>query len=377
MRRVLLLAATLAVVAGTAGANAPAKPEHESVYGLIHGTSGYAVARLDRDTLRPVGRKVPVGYMDDFAYDWNGWLAYVDGLRLRVIDPEKMKLFTSIRLPAGGPVAVAWLQWGAIVLVTDSEVRRVDWFSGKVTRTARFDGGVVARARGHHELVLLLAPKSGIGAARLMVIDGRGRARVIPVPRIAVGTQVDLGNDPPTGQSRLPGLALDAARQVAYVVGDGLVAEIPLAGVATYHALRGTFAKVIAGSWHSAAWLGGGTLAVTGRASSDGRRSDAMGLGFVDTTTWATRLVDRDVSLVTAWQDLALAPGALAGGLAAFDSSGAERFRLLAGQDVSVVATTPARAYLQTSNEWAAVELPSGRIVARPGNEFRRLLVPR
>jgi hypothetical protein len=376
MRRVLLLAATLAVVAGTAGANAPAKPEHESVYGLIFGSSGYAVARLDRDTLRPVGRKVSVGYLDDFAYDWNGWLAYADGLRLRVIDPEKMKLFTSVRLPAGAPLAVAWLQWGAIIVVTESEIRRVDWAAGTVTRTARFDGSVVARVRGHHELVLLLAPK-GIGAARLMVVDGRGRARVIPVPRISVGTQVELGNDPPTGQSRVAGLALDAARKVAYVVGDGLVAEVPLAGVATYHALRGTFAKVIAGSWHSAAWLGGSTLAVAGRASADGRRSDAMGLGFVDTTTWATRLVDRDVSLVTAWQDLALAPGALAGGLAAFDSSGAERFRLLAGQDVSVVATTPARAYVQTSTEWAAVELPTGRIVARPGNEFRRLLVPR
>jgi hypothetical protein len=383
MRRALLLAATLAVAAGSAGGNAPAKPEHEAVYGVIDGAPA-RLALLDRDTLEPIGRSVSLGYLDAFAYDSNGWLAYADGRRLRIIDPERMRPFTSIRLLAGRPVAVGWLKWDSIVVVTGTtvaEVRTVDWAKRKVVRTARVEGTIVASARGDRELVFLLAPDVEIGPARLLVIDPEGRARVIPVPRISVGSHFDEGN-PPTGASRVPGLALDAERDVAYVVGDGLVAEVPLGGTATYHALRGTFAKEIAGSWRSAAWLGGGTLAVSGRLSPDGREVEPMGLELVDTRTWTTRLVDRGVMHVERWQNLALAWGegkpTDATGLVAFDSSGAKRFRLFAGHSVWVAGTTPTRAYVQVSDdESAAVELPSGRVVARPAREFPFLLTVR
>jgi hypothetical protein len=380
MRRALLLAATLAVVAGSAGGNAPAKLEHEAVYGVIDSAPA-RLALLDRDTLEPIGRSVSLGYLDSFAYDFNGWLAFADGRRIRIIEPAKMRPFTSIRLYTGRPVAVAWLRWESIVVVTGTtivEVRTVDWATRRVVRTARVEGTVVASARGDHELVLLLAPEVEIGPARLLVIDPEGRARVIQVPRISVGSHFDGGN-PPRGENRVPGLALDAEHDVAYVVGDGLVAEVPLTGSATYHALRGTFTKEIAGSWRSAAWLGSGTLAVAGRVSPDGRQVEPAGLELVDTRTWATRLVDRGVMHVERWQDLALAWGQGGPtGLVAFDPSGVERFRLFAGHSVWVAGTTSTRAYVQISDdESAAVELPSGRVVARPGREFPMLLTVR
>jgi hypothetical protein len=377
MRRLLLLAVVFTVAAGTAGSS-PAKLEHGLVYGLVQDSATTWLTRLDPDTLAPLGPRASLGHLTGFAYDTNGWLAYANGWRLRIVNLESMKPFKSIRLGAGAPVAVAWLRWETIVTVTGTtvtEVRAVDWSTDRVVRKARVKGTVVGRARGDDELVLLVGPAGKIGPVRLLVVDGAGRTRVIALPRIVAGQHWDDMN-PPTGEHRQPALTLDAANDVAYVAGNGLVAEVPLAGAATYHALRGTFAKVVAGSWQSAAWLGNGMLALAGFESADGRRINATGLELVDTRTWTSRLVRTDVSRVTSSNGLALGTGAIWGeaeeergiGVVAIDAQGAERFHALPGMSALVAAVTATRAYVHVDGgRVAVIDLLSGRVVRTDG----------
>lgn len=374
MRRLLLLLLSVAVAAGVAGGTAPAKPGHTTLYGVVDSS----LSGLDPDTLEPVGPRVSVGTRGIFAYDSHGWLAYMDGRRLRIIDVQRMRPFKDVPLFTAAPVAVGWLQWDTIVAVTGTsgtlEVRAIDWATDKVVRTARAAGTVVARAHGDDELVLLVAPVSELGPSRLLVVDAAGKTRVISVARITAGQHWDTSRNPPTGQARQPGLALDAEHDVAYVVGDGLVAEVPLAGTASYHALRGTFAKEIAGTTTSAAWLGNGTLAVAGSTSADGRRIDPTGLDLVDTRTWSSRLIRNDASWVEAKDGLALVSGTSwmeaeerrGIGVIGIDANGVERFHVLGGEWASVVGYSATRAYLyRDGRRGAAVDLATGRIVAQ------------
>jgi hypothetical protein len=389
MRRLLLLLVAVAMAAGVAGGTAPAKPGHTSLYGLVSANAGTWLSGLDPDTLEPLGTRLSLGTVGAFAYDSHGWLAYADGRRVRIVDVQRMRAFKSIPLWTGMPVAVGWLQWDTIVVVTGMsvlEVRAIDWATERVVRTARVNGTVVARARGDDELVLLLAPAGEIGPARLLVVEPTGKARVIPVPRISAGQQWDSSTDPPTGKGRQPGLALDAEHDVAYVVGDGLVAEVPLAGSAAYHSLRGSFAKVIAGKWVSAAWLGNGTLAIAGSVSADGRRIDATGLELVDTRTWTSKVVENGASWVEPSNGLALVTGTswMDGeerrgiGVLGIDSNGNERFHVLAGEWASVVGVSATRAYLsRDGRRGAAVDLASGRVVAQFDRDVPVLLALR
>jgi hypothetical protein len=388
MRRLLLIAIAAAVAAGTAGGSS-AKPGHTTLYGLVGAGADTWLSGLDPDTLEPVGTRVRAGSIGGFAYDSHGWLAYADGRRVRIVDMERMRPFKSIPFFTGMPVAVGWLRWDTIVVVSGMsviEVRAIDWATDKVVRTARVEGSVVARAHGDDELVLLLAPAGEIGPVRLLVVNAVGRARVISVARITAGQHWDSATDPPTGETRQPALALDAAHDVAYVVGDGLVAEVPLAGAAAYHALRGAFAKVVAGRWASAAWLGDGTLAVAGSVSADGRRMDPTGLELVDTRAWTSRVLRSDASWVEQKDGLALVTGtswregqAQRGiGVLGIDSSGNERFHVLSGEWASVAGFSATRAYLSRDGRaGVAVDLASGRVVAQFDHDVPYLLTLR
>jgi hypothetical protein len=119
------------------------------------------------------------------------------------------------------------------------------------------------------------------------------------------------------------GLAVDPAGGRAFVVAAGAtVAEVDLAGLdVTYHSLRQprsllrrlahwlvppAEAKLAAGTWRSACWLGGGTLAVWGtdaRVAGDTPaefRSDtrSSGIKLVDTRTWTVRALDPEATAV-------------------------------------------------------------------------------
>ena len=121
--------------------------------------------------------------------------------------------------------------------------------------------------------------------------------------------------------SRDAGLAVDPAGGRAFVVAAGpTVAEVDLAGLhVTYHRLRQPVsllrrlahwlvppaqAKLAAGTWRAACWLGNGSLAVWGTdarvtgATPAELRSDLSpsGLKLVDTRTWTVRTLDPEAT---------------------------------------------------------------------------------
>jgi hypothetical protein len=147
-------------------------------------------------------------------------------------------------------------------------------------------------------------------------MDARGGVRAVELAGVLAGFQGPPDWDRPGayGVSREAGLAVDPAGGRAFVVAAGsTVAEIDLAGLrVTYRHLRppGSLlrrlahwlvspaeAKLAAGTWRGACWLGGGTLAVWGtdaRVTGDTPaelESDtrASGLKLVDTRTWTVR----------------------------------------------------------------------------------------
>jgi hypothetical protein len=182
-------------------------------------------------------------------------------------------------------------------------------------------GGVAAGDR----LVLLRTPMGRIGTPGLLVVSADGGVRTVELGGIQAGFQDPPDWDRPAayGVSRDAGLAVDPAGGRAFVVAAGAtMAEVDLAGLdVTYHNLRQprsllrrlahwlvppAEAKLAAGTWRSACWLGGGTLAgwgtdarVTGDTPAE-LRSDtrASGIKLVDTRTWTARALDPEATAV-------------------------------------------------------------------------------
>lgn len=382
-------AAVLAVLA-LAGADASAK-SGESLYGVVGGRSAVTLVQLDPETLRPLpGRRLRLGAATATgAVVRAGDLAYADGYRLRLIDLATMKPFASVVIGPGLVQAVAWPEWQRILVMSGGQglvhFVAVDRSVMKVTRRTFVRGTLIGYERTPTGLVLLVAPQDGIGPARLVIVDERARIREVALERVAAGSRWD-DFDPPRGESRSPGLAVDPAGRVAYVAtSDGLVAEIPLDGSPRYHAVRGSYAKIVAGSWRTAKWLGAGIIAVVGSDSADGRSSRPSGLELVDTRTWSSRMVLPGASHVLRWRDGVLATGAPwdeeAGrgpgiGVVSVSRDGGERFRLFAAEQVWIEAVTQTRAYVYAEGAQHAyvVDLLSGRIVAHVAKPLPWLL---
>lgn len=358
MRRAAALVAVLAL----AGADASAKDW--PLYGLVSNRSSISLVRLDPLTLeRLPGRQLRLGTRTSAAALVRGGdLALADDATLQLIDLGTMRRFGTVRLGfgAGAARAVAWSDWRWIVVVRGGqgliELVAVDRSVMKVARRTFVKGSLVAYERSESELVLLVAPMEGIGAARLVVVDPEARTREIMLERVTAGSRCDHDTaTEPTCDSRTPALAVDPTRRIAYVVtADGVVADVALEGATRYHAVRGRYAKTVSGSWRRAEWLGGGILAVAGSDSVDGRRSEPSGLELVDTRTWTSRLVLRGAANVVRWRDGVLATGtpwdaergALPGiGVVYVGRDGTERFRVGTPSEMWIAAATPTRAY--------------------------------
>ena len=372
-KRAAVLLVLLGVVAA-GGANAPAKGGEQEVYGLLTAVRGSALARLDPVTLEPLARtRVQLGRLNGFAYDeWHGYLALDDGYRLRIVGLSQLAPRATLRLGTADPTALAWLSWDTIVVVRRHRVLAVDWMLRKVRTRATFSGDVVAQARGDDELVLLLAPSGSLGPARLLVVRPTGATRIVSLPGIAAGTEWTT-DQPPTGKTQVPGLALDAEHGTAYVTSGGAVVEVPLRGTPVSHLLHGRFAKSISGRWESAAWLGNARLAVAGSVSADGTTSTPTGLAVVDTRSWSVVASRPTTSFVVRWGELALTAGVTLDGLgqrqgsavAAVDRTGAERWTALAGVGSGFQAVTAAHGYVTVDgNRLAVLDLGTGRVLA-------------
>jgi hypothetical protein len=271
---------------------------------LPYGVSGYAWS--------PDRSRLVLGDLDDDA--------------LHVVDPARLRRLATIRfgMVAEAPQQLAWLGPRRLAVVAGSPsdgatLVMADPVAGRVlSRQPLAPAGIVA-ARAGDRLVLLHSEVDRIGPARLSVVDDRGRIETVQLSGVRAGFQnpPDWGRPGAYGTTRDVGLAVDPAGERAFVVAAGTtVAEVDLASLrVTYRQLRppasllrrlahwlvpSAEAKQVAGTWRSACWLGGGTLAVWGGDSAvtgDTPETQRMGqhpsgLKLVDTRTWTIRPLD-------------------------------------------------------------------------------------
>jgi DNA-binding beta-propeller fold protein YncE len=225
---------------------------------------------------------------------------------------------------AEAPQGLAWLSPRRVAVVAGNPydgatLVMADPVAGRVVSRRRLDPAGIATVRAGDRLVLLHTPVDQIGPVRLSVVDARGRLRTVELAGARGGFQSPPDWDRPGayGISRDAGLAVDPEGGRAFVVAAGpTVVEVDLDSLqVTYRQLRQPLpllrrlarwlvppaeAKLAAGSWRSACWLGGGTLAVWGtdaRVSGDTpetlrSRELPSGVKLIDTLAWTIRPLD-------------------------------------------------------------------------------------
>ena len=331
-------------------------PSHAAtVYGAAwEGT--LQLARLDADTMRLTGRRVPL------AREPLGWSFSPDrsrlvtgstarGARLRFVDLRRMRLLGDLTVSRrGSGIATAWVgprrvlsvvvlpgccgAGDTVVAVVDAERHRVLW-------RQRLGGSLQAGERLGRSLLLVLGPRGdAVGPSRLVQVGPHGAARSVALPEIISGTR-------PSGtvtESWSPGLAVDRSGRRAFVVqAQAPVAEVDLRtfGVES-HRMQATpraADDALRGPQRDALWLGRGKLAITGldhNAVAAGRsRERPAGLTLVDTRRWVARKIDAQTT------DVALASGTLLASSYLYDS----RSRRITGSGLSGYSPTGRRKF--------------------------------
>lgn len=428
MRRVPLAASAVAAVligaASPGGGDsplplrAPAPPTAQPLALAGDGT-GSVLEQLDPATLSPLRRSARL------AGGASGWTVSPEH-RLLAIDtyPSSSDGSTStlrfanaatlrwvrrgIRLD-GYFVAASWPAESRLYALTGASsgsglsLQTVDTVAKKIVAHKAIPGTAASVAHTEGGLVVLGEPANAVAPASLVVVGREGAVRSVVLDRILAGTHVDESSNDPIATTRQPGLAVDAANGVAYVVDpSGLVAEIRLADLAVaYHRLDRSFlsrlagwltppaeAKGLEGPVLEATWLGDGLIAVTGTSNSTTRRKDGStvfstgpaGLRVVDTHDWSERTLDPRTDTAVVADGLLLASGGRwsngdsqsvtgAEGLAAYGSDGTLRWRLDPGTKFWIEAVVGARALVQayatggTLQPIQLVDLDSGTVV--------------
>jgi hypothetical protein len=376
MRRLGLLAA-LAVLVLPGGRSSDrllplhqAPPATSSLTGIVYEPGGlYRLAQVDPATLG-VGRTsdaIPQGY---------GWARSPDGTQLALgtgvrgsYETTALQLVDSTTLAlVGKPVvfpglvrAAVWPASGALYAVVEtmgrSSLQTVDPETRKIVAQRRIGGQFLSHARFDRGLVLLLGVEGKIAPARLAVVDPDGLVRVVRIPRIDAGSfwRHDANG---IGETRTPGLAVDDAGRVAYVIdAGGRIAAVDLRTLkVTYHRpARALLARV--GSWltptaeakgmngpvRTAQWLGDGLIAVSGSNQTAVRKKglteyagSPAGVWVLDTRSWSVRMIDAQGNAAVVGEGFLLTTGGRwsstgansSRGVAAFGPDGALRWVL-------------------------------------------------
>jgi hypothetical protein len=329
---------------GYAPPSLPGTGELAGSGGPVIGVIGYkpaVVARLDPRTLRPLpGPRIRLRYGIS-GYGWSPdrsllVLGDIDDDALHVVDPVRLRQVATvdIGIVAEAPQALAWLGPRRLAVVAGDSADgatlvMADPVAGRVlSRRPLASGGIPAAGAGDR-MVLLSTSVERIGPARLQVVDDRGRVRTAGLEGVDAGFQHPPDWDRPGayGISREAALAVDPDGGRAFVVTAGAtVAEVDLDSLqVTYRRLRQPAsllrrlahwlvppaeAKLNAGTWRAACWLGDGRMAVWGSGSRvvgdvpAEQRSEQRpsGLKLIDTRTWTVRPLHPAATDAT-WQE--------------------------------------------------------------------------
>ena len=338
------------------------------------------------------------------------WLAAVTGRGsvLRLIDAERLRTVGRVRTSArGSPAAVVWPRRDRLWIVLTASggattVITVDAIAHRVLARRRLAGGVVRVAASPGGPVLLLAPTSVIGPAWLATVDAGGAVQQVPLDGVSAGLMSTAAASS-VERVRTPGLAVDPDARRAYVVasrpyvlevdlqrrrvsGHRLVARTSLADRLRELLEPSAAAAARVGPVRDAAWIGAGRIALSGYDGDAVWRSDGAvederrpaGLHVIDTRDWSIRTLDERASAFEAAAGILLISGP-DGGLAAYSPDGGERFRVLDGRRVEIVASAGSFAYVRTPPDPAlhVVDLVRGRVIGTSAPGRATLLLER
>jgi hypothetical protein len=337
---------------------------------------------------------------------------------LKFVDPTSLKLIATLSLGKGWAYPAAWLAPDRLLLLqyrADTfQLVVVDPIAGRVVRREGLPGSLSVSRPTQDGIALLLAPTTGIGPARLALLDSQGNMRTVELAQISAGSERppdDPGSDEPIFRRRVPALAIDSDRRRAIVLGAGEpVAEVSLDTLAvSYHSLAQPVsfwsrlggwldpvaeAKAIDGPARYAQWLGNGLVAVTGSDAHSYKDSSgklqmsyrAAGLRLLDTRDWSLRTLEAGADSFTRAGAELLATGSSWDsssnerpgiGLVDYGPDGGQRFRLFKGEPVYMGLVYRGRAYVgvgEGSDMMQVVELGTGRIIGKRSGPLPWLL---
>ncbi len=399
-----------------------------TVLGIVWQKDGSALLRrFSRTSLAPSSRAVTLGHNGgawSFSPDESFVaLAGAAPLEIRIVDIRRMHLDMVLPLPrdfAGPPeepavASLAWpterrilalVEWGA----WNHALVVIDPFEGRIVSREAIEGTLVALARTHDGLALLLAPIGSIGPARLLLVDGAGDQRSIALAGVPAGLEtIDAQHS--VQRLAIPALAVDPAGARALVVpAAGPVADVDLAsGRVGYHDLHepvsllgrlrnwlepAAEAKTAEGPEREAVWVGGHLVAVFGRDTHEpangGEQTTPAGLALIDVRRWTKRILDEHASQFslsagtllaygTTWTDATQEKGM---GLTGYGLDGQERFHLFENKPIYFVETAGAYAYVWRGGQSpVAVDLRAGKVSGEleryRGSDLPALVVPR
>jgi hypothetical protein len=413
MIRAFVAALALAVGAGGNSAPPPGTPASAKPPAAVLGITWHAIG-LTRPTLthlkplslRPVGRGVPLGVGGGSATARSPdgrMLALGDGRPgVELIDLKRMKKVGAVNLP--GPGWVTFLSWqdGYLFAVVSggrrSAVAVIDPVGRRVLQRYRLARRIIGVQESRGTVVLLTAPREGIGPLELTVVGGKSIAgksmQSVRVREIFGGSRMENREDGYRAREVTPGLAVEPGERAFIVSAGKTVAEISLHDLAVeYHTLAepvsllgrvrnwlepSAGAKVLDGPQRKAEWLSSGLIAVTGAdyttvASASGLdvQVEAAGLSLLDPDNWSIQKINDETSDFVSFRSSLLAFGdtswghpAPGHGVVGYDLAGRELFRRFDGTAVSWVEPVEGLAYVSLDEKRRAVlDAATGRVL--------------
>jgi hypothetical protein len=389
VRQTLLVLALVALAAPLAATGEEAVPAKTSGTVLAIDTvrGKDFLVRVDRQSLRPVSRRLALGghaYAWSLSPDGRRLVVGVDGAYgVRIIDLRRMKRIRTIQTWSRQIRTLAWVAPSRILGWEPAGLFLLDPMARKPLPSPQSTGDVLWARRAGSRLVLLAAPTQEIGAARLAVAGADGEVRTIQLDRIKAGTRYEW--DTMAGESQVPALVLGAAGR-AFVVGatGEPVAEVDLERLeVAYHEPRqerslltrfrnwlepAAQAKMpLIGGFRNGVWLGDGRIAVWGqdtvRVGPDRAETTPSGLHVIDTDGWTDRTIDAKAPHA-AYAGGTLLVSYRGDGLTGFDPGGTRRYHLFAGQALGVVATFESRAFVAFDHKpMHVLDATTGRVL--------------
>lgn len=401
-----LLSAAVAVPPAAAGQST------EATTPLIRMRDGHGsdlLFRLNPRTLQQIGRPIRTfrGGSDLTLTADGSRLAFADpwnrggrrDARIHFVDLARWKSMGVARVGRLGWFTIDWVSQDRVLAIAGEGRRQrllwVDAESQRVVARRPFTGWVANSISVAGGVVLMLAPRQGVGPLRILLVDAHGAMRTIRIDGIEAGADYAERN----GQVLTPAVTADPDGGRVYIVAArGLrVAEVDLAsGAVSYHALGATASKGnIDVWWRYAVWAGDGRIAVTGDhwpPVRGRRRSNGpvpLGVRMIDTRSWTTTVLDPRPDSMHVAGGTVLAAGtrwfdgarrSVSTGLLAFDETGRRAFTRFRGRQVALLGSRGDLAYVWVRKTRTAhvLDLGSGRTLnsIRTGRRVPFLLSP-